>query len=98
MYSAGASKGGRLGCGWTKKTYVYNPAAVVTHWANLGDITFDNAGGMQGQSAMAGGGIDGLDDTIPGAGTPGEELRNANQVRIQRRTRRRRSTDEEEDE
>ncbi|PHJ25322.1 regulator of chromosome condensation repeat-containing protein, partial [Cystoisospora suis] len=55
VYSAGASKGGRLGCGWTRKTYVYTPAAVVTHWANLGDITFDNAGGMQGQAAMAGG-------------------------------------------
>lgn len=62
---------------------MYNPTAVVTHWANLADITFDNAAapGMGQPRGMAG--VEGLDDTIPGGGAAGDELSKANQVSLE---------------
>ncbi|CBZ56053.1 hypothetical protein NCLIV_064790 [Neospora caninum Liverpool] len=72
VYAAGVINGGRLGTGWSKRKYQFAPAAVLTHWADFGDIAFQN--GDEGFSLGFGNG-----ELLPASGAAGDELAKSNQ-------------------
>ncbi|PFH38145.1 regulator of chromosome condensation (RCC1) repeat-containing protein [Besnoitia besnoiti] len=70
VFAAGATKGGRLGIGWVKRSHQQSPAAVITHWAALGDLA------AQAAEANV---VEEEDEIVRATRTAGEELASANQ-------------------
>ncbi|KFH12124.1 regulator of chromosome condensation (RCC1) repeat-containing protein [Toxoplasma gondii VAND] len=71
VFAAGVIKSGRLGTGWSKRTYQFSPVAVITHWADFGDLRYP---GESSQLALCENG-----EFLPAAGAAGEELAKSNQ-------------------